>query len=71
MRVWPLAMATALRELASVVEAPYVGEAYPTPTQFATGYALRHGWRREDDTVRAIEQVVRLVYALCDLDFWS
>jgi hypothetical protein len=68
MKVWRGTMATALRALANAVEAAETGERYPSATEFRERFG---GFHMEDSTAAAIEQVVRLVYALCDLDFWS
>jgi hypothetical protein len=67
MKVWRETMAAALRDLASAVEAADIGRPYPTATEFKQRFADC----LDDSTPAAIEQVVRLVYALCDLDFWS
>jgi hypothetical protein len=67
MKVWRGTMATALRAVANAVEAAEAEERYPTATEFRQRFEGYQG----DSTAAAIEQVARLVYALCGLDFWS
>jgi len=63
MKVWRGTMATALRALANAVEAAEIGERYPSATEFRERFAGFH----MDSTAAAVEQVARLVYALCDM----
>ena len=63
MVVWRETMAAALRRLASVVEAADAGAYYPT----AMGFARSCDEYGPEAEAEAIEQVARLVYALCDM----